>query len=143
MSKIIPSNNLPESSQPWGREIQKIVEDLDSRLSLLKTNTEVVDKQLQSSYKRLGQTVRELDNVTFNVNNITGISDEAVLAANAALAGLNSLGTPGSSYSVDFDNIVGVIPSLPSGGDTGNILVKLSSTNYDSGWSNVINGGSA
>jgi methyl-accepting chemotaxis protein len=143
MSKIIPNNNLPESSQPWGREIQKTVEDLDSRLSLLKTNTEVVDRQLQSSYKRLGQTVRDLDNVTFDINNITEISNEAVSTANAALAGLNSLATPGSSYSVNIANVSGVIPGLPAGGSINNILVKLSSTDYDAGWSNVINGGSA
>jgi predicted phage tail protein len=152
MATIIPNNNLPESSQPWGREIQKKVETLESDLSLLKKNTDTVDSQLQSSYKRLDQTVRDIDNVTFDVDAITAIAQGAVITAEETAAGLNSLSSAGSTYTVNASNLsggtidpalLGGLSGLPSGGATNTFMVKLSSTNYDAGWTNIIDGGSA
>ena len=105
MSKIIPSNNLPLSSQPWGREIQKRLEALESQLSLQKINTDTVDSQLQSSYKRLDQTVRSLGTIDVDISNIEELSADAVAASNNAIAGLNSLATPGSPYPITADNV--------------------------------------
>lgn len=151
MATIIPNNNLPESSQPWGREIQKKVETLESDLSLLKKNTDTVDSQLQSSYKRLDQTVRSIDNVTFDIDAITAIAQEAVITAEETAAGLNSLSSAESSYTVNASNLSGgtIDPALlgsvglPAGGANKTFMVKLSSTNYDAGWTNIIDGGSA
>ena len=105
MGNIFPNNNLPVSSQQWGREIQKRLESLESNFSLQKTNTSTVDAQLQSSYKRLDETVRNLDRVDLDVAQITAIADNAIDTANTSLAGLNSLGNPGSDYSIDASNI--------------------------------------
>jgi hypothetical protein len=152
MATIIPNNNLPQASQPWGRGIQKKVEDLESNLSLLKRNTATVDSQLQSSYNRLDQTVRELDNVTVNVGAITTIAQVAVATSNETAAGLNSLSSEGSIYTVNASNLSGgtIDPALlsgvsgiPAGGADKTFMVKLSSTNYDVGWTNIIDGGSA
>jgi predicted phage tail protein len=152
MATIIPNNNLPESSQPWGREIQKKVETLESDLSLLKKNTDTVDSQLQSSYKRLDQTVRDIDNVTFDVDAITAIAQGAVITAEETAAGLNSLSSAGSTYTVNASNLsggtidpalLGGLSGLPAGGANKTFMVKLSSTNYDAGWTNIIDGGSA
>ena len=152
MATIIPNNNLPQSSQPWGRGIQKKVEGIESDLSLLKRNTSTVDSQLQSSYNRLGQTVRDLDNITVDVAAITTIAQGAEATSNQTAAGLNSLSTAGSIYTVNASNLSGgtIDPSLltgvsgiPAGGATNTFMVKLSSTNYDAGWSNIIDGGSA
>jgi hypothetical protein len=114
MANIIPSSYLPVASQPWGREIQKRLESLESNFSLQKTNTNTVDSQLQSSYKRLDETVRSLGTINLDVANITAIANNAIGIANTSLAGLNSLENPGSDYSVDADNIIGnLLPSEP------------------------------
>lgn len=88
MAKVIPDSNLPLSSQPWGREIQKKVETIESDLSLQKTNSATVDSQLQSSYKRLDETVRSLGTINVDVANITTLSNQAISSANSALTGL-------------------------------------------------------
>lgn len=105
MANIIPSSYLPVASQPWGREIQKRLESLESNFSLQKTNTNTVDSQLQSSYKRLDETVRSLGTINVDIANITTLSNQAISIANSAIAGLNSLATPGTSYSIDAGNI--------------------------------------
>jgi hypothetical protein len=91
MSTIIPNNNLPVSSQPWGREIQKKLEELERNFNLQKINSNTVDSQLQSSYKRLDTAVKNIDNVFVDVNAITEISDNAVTVANEAKADVTSL----------------------------------------------------
>jgi hypothetical protein len=115
MANIIPSSYLPVASQPWGREIQKRLESLESNFSLQKTNANTVDSQLQSSYKRLDETVRSLGTINVDVANITAIANNAISIANTSLAGLNSLENPGSDYSVDGGNIIGnLLPLEPS-----------------------------
>jgi hypothetical protein len=114
MANIIPSSYLPVASQPWGREIQKRLESLESNFSLQKTNTNTVDSQLQSSYKRLDETVRSLGTINVDIANITTISNQAVAIANNAIAGLNSLGSINSPYTVNGDNITGTfLPTEP------------------------------
>jgi hypothetical protein len=114
MANIIPSSYLPVSSQPWGREIQKRLESLESNFSLQKTNTNTVDSQLQSSYKRLDETVRSLGTINVDITNITAISNQAIAIANNAIAGLNSLGSIDSPYTVNGDNITGTfLPTEP------------------------------
>jgi hypothetical protein len=105
MANIIPSSYLPVASQPWGREIQKRLESLESNFSLQKTNTNTVDSQLQSSYKRLDETVRSLGTINVDIANITTISNQAVAIANSAIAALNTLSSPGSSYTIDAGNV--------------------------------------
>jgi hypothetical protein len=79
MTNIIPNSNLPVSSQPWGREIQKRVEAIQEQLSRQRVNSDTADSQLQSSYKRIDQT----------------------------LNGLLGLGDAGSPFSINADNING------------------------------------
>ena len=105
MANIIPTSYLPVASQPWGREIQKRLETLESNFSLQKTNTNTVDSQLQSSYKRLDETVRSLGTINVDVASITTISNQAVAIANSAIAALNTLSSPGSSYTIDAGNV--------------------------------------
>lgn len=114
MANIIPSSYLPVASQPWGREIQKRLESLESNFSLQKTNTNTVDSQLQSSYKRLDETVRSLSAISVDITDITTLSNQAISIANNAIAGLNSLGSIDSSYTVNGDNIIGTFsPTEP------------------------------
>jgi hypothetical protein len=93
MSTIIPNNNLPVSSQPWGRELQKRLEELERNFNLQKVNSNTVDSQLQSSYKRLDTAVKNIDNVFVDVNAITEISNNAVTVANEAKTDVNTLET--------------------------------------------------
>ena len=115
MANIIPNSYLPVASQPWGREVQKRLESLESNFSLQKTNTNTVDSQLQSSYKRLDETVRSLGTINVDITNITAISNQAISIANNAIAGLNSLGSIDSPYTVIGDNITGTfLPTEPA-----------------------------
>jgi len=79
MSTVFPNSNLPEPSQQWGKEVQKRVETLQSDLIRQKVNSDSVDSQLQSSYKRIDET----------------------------LNGLLGLGDAGSPFSINADNING------------------------------------
>jgi len=79
MANVFPNSNLASSSQPWGREVQKRLEILESQLSLQKTNSATVDAQLQSSYRRIDNT----------------------------LNGIVGLGASGSGYTINADNING------------------------------------
>lgn len=108
---IIPSNNLPLSSQPWGREIQKKLQALEAQLSLQKTNSNTVDSQLQSSYKRLDQTVRDLGTINVDISNIEDLSNQAIAESNEAIAGLNSLGSPSSPYPISANNVTSGVMS--------------------------------
>jgi hypothetical protein len=58
MTNIIPNSNLPSSSQPWGREIQKRLQSLEIEVARQKVNSDTADSQLQSSYKRLDNTIK-------------------------------------------------------------------------------------
>jgi hypothetical protein len=77
MSNIIPNSNLPAPSQPWGREIQKRLQSLESEVARQKINNNSADAQLQSSYRRIDKT----------------------------LDGLFGLGTAGSPYQINASNI--------------------------------------
>jgi hypothetical protein len=79
MTNIIPNSNLPASSQPWGREIQKRLQTLESEVARQKINTSSANSQLQSSYKKVDETVSELIKLSepegeyrVNVANLTG-----------------------------------------------------------------------
>ena len=79
MTNIIPNSNLPASSQPWGREIQKRLETLESEVAKQKINNSSANSQLQSSYKKVDETVSELIKLSepegeykVNVANLTG-----------------------------------------------------------------------
>ena len=91
MSVVIPNNNLPVSSQPWGREVQKKLEELERNFNLQKINSNTVDSQLQSSYKRLDTAVKNIDNVYVDVDAITEISNNAVTVANEAMTDITTL----------------------------------------------------
>lgn len=79
MTNVFPKSNLPSASQPWGREVQKRVTNLESQFSLLRTNSATIDAQLQASYRRI----------------------------DATLNGFIGLGASGSGFTINADNITG------------------------------------
>lgn len=79
MSQVFPKSNLPASSQPWGRAIQDKLENLEKQTALQGLNLSSGDAQIQASYKRLDETVTEIQ----------------------------KLSEPNSKYSVDVSNLTG------------------------------------
>jgi hypothetical protein len=68
-------------------------------------------------------------------------ADAYIVAADGHLY-IWSLGDP--DFWLDAGQIQGPPgEGIPTGGDTGDILIKLSSTDYDTAWTNTIDGGSA
>lgn len=88
---VFPKNNLPTDSQPWTRDVEKRVENLESTFRSAEINNVTRDSQALSQIRRLDAAVVSAQ----------AAADEA----NAAIAGLTSLGTDGSTYSVHGGNI--------------------------------------
>lgn len=99
MTNVFPTSNLPTVSQPWGREVQKRIDILESQFSLQKTNSATIDAQLQASYRRLDG----------NVIAAQQAATDAGLAAAQALTAINGLiglgNSSGSTYSINANNI--------------------------------------
>jgi hypothetical protein len=110
MPNIIPNNNLQVSSQPWARELQKRLEELERNFNLQKVNSNTVDSQLQSSYRRLDTAVKNIDTVYVDVDALTEISNNAVTAANEVTALVQSgpAPTPTSTNSATGFGYIGV-----------------------------------
>jgi hypothetical protein len=152
MANVFPNSNLATSSQPWGREVQKRVETLESQLSLQRTNGATVDAQLQSSYRRLDETVKNLIQADLDIQAALGQSNQAIADAQAAaddaaaaastansaatnannaINGLIGLGSDGSAYTLKANNIT-------SGGVRDGVLTLSSGSNS---YVSLFNGG--
>ena len=84
MTIVFPKNNLPEPAQPWAREVQKQLANVIASNNSNEINNATRDNQLNSSLISLSA---------------------AVNSANSAINGLISLGSSGSEYSLNADNI--------------------------------------
>jgi hypothetical protein len=105
MTNIIPNSNLPASSQPWGREIQKRLQSLESEVARQKINNNSADSQIQASYKRLDETVRKV-------------------------IGLEA---PNSEYKIDARNITNGIYTIYSNGEWSGGTILDESTKREHG----------
>lgn len=113
MSNVFPKSNLPVSSQPWGREIQKTVESLQEALARQSVNSGTSDAQLQASYRRIDETLNGLLGLgeagspfSINAENINGGTITGVLFRS---------GTEGQRVEISSDEIV----LFGNGADTG------------------------
>jgi hypothetical protein len=104
---IYPNSNLPSASQPWGREIQKNVENVTAQFLSERTNNTARDAQLEASYKRLSATSIETAAAVVTAQAAATAAGTAAATANSAISGLTSLGSAGSAYSVYANNITG------------------------------------
>jgi hypothetical protein len=91
MTVVFPKNNLPEPAQPWAREVQKQLSNVIASDRSNEVNNAARDNQLNSS----------LISLTGVVSDVKVASDEA----SAAINGLIGLGSSGSSYTLNADNI--------------------------------------
>lgn len=83
---VFPKNNLPTNSQPWTRDVEKRVENLESTFKSAEVNNVTRDSQALSQIRRL---------------------DAAVTDAQSAINAVISLGSSGSTYDINADNITG------------------------------------
>lgn len=74
---VFPKNNLPTGSQPWTRDVEKRVENLESSFRSAEVNNVTRDSQALSQIRRIDQ----------------------------ALSAVVSLGEPGSGYNVNASNV--------------------------------------
>lgn len=87
----LPKNNLSTLSQPWAREVEKLIVNTQSTLSKNEINNVARDAQLAASYRRLDTAVTS--------------AATAAAEANAAILGLTSLGSVDSEYTINAGNI--------------------------------------
>lgn len=77
---IFPNSNLPNDAQPWGREIQKRVESIESTVKSNDVNNTARDRQLAASVARIDKAVTELaitqGIVSGTTNDLTSINNE-------------------------------------------------------------------
>lgn len=104
MTNVYPKSNLPSSSQPWGRVVQNKIDSIEKDLSLQKINSASVDSQLQSSYRRVDETLNGLLGLgkagspfAINAENINGGTITGVLFRS---------GTEGQRVEISSDEIV-------------------------------------
>lgn len=95
---VFPVNNLPSNAQPWTREVQKRVENIEATAVTNEVNNIARDAQLSASYKRLDNTVTQLA-VT------TAAATTAAQQANDAILGLGNLDQSTSTYKINADNL--------------------------------------
>jgi hypothetical protein len=123
---VFPKSNLPSGSVPWGREVQKRIEDTDSKLASLGINDRSDTKQLQDSYRRLDLTVQKLAEADVKIIDAvelaTTASTNAATAAqqaNDAITALGKLDESTSTYKINADNItVGNLTGITLTGNT-------------------------
>lgn len=83
---IFPNSNLPNDAQPWGREVQKRVEGLESTVKSNDVNNTARDRQLAASVARIDKTVTEL---AITQGLVSGATND-LTAVNNELASLNT-----------------------------------------------------
>jgi len=118
---VFPNSNLPSTAQPWARDVQKRIETVESEIKANNINNTARDVQLENNYKRIDRTVNGLivadAAITIAVDQAQDAADAAAAAAatansaattaNNAINAITSLGTPGSSTTVNASNIIG------------------------------------
>jgi len=92
-------NYLSNQSQPWAREVQKRVANLETAFRSAEVNNTTRDDQLAASFRRLDATFLETQQAAAD-------AEQAANDALAAINGLTGLGTPGGDYEVDGANLV-------------------------------------
>jgi hypothetical protein len=118
---VFPNSNLPSTAQPWARDVQKRIETVESNIKANNINNTARDVQLENNYKRIDKAVNDLivadAAITIAVDQAQDAADAAAAAAatansaattaNNAINAITSLGTPGSSTTVNASNIIG------------------------------------
>lgn len=109
---VFPKNNLPVQSQPWTRDVEKRVENLESTFRSAEVNNATRDSQALSQIRRLDTAVTDVAQAAADATAAAAAAQAAANTANTAantantsINGLISLGTDGSSYSVHGGNI--------------------------------------
>jgi len=92
-------NYLSAQSQPWAREVQKRVANLETAFRSAEVNNTTRDDQLAASFRRLDATFLETQQAAAD-------AQQAASDALDAINGLTGLGTPGGDYEVDGANLV-------------------------------------
>lgn len=120
---VFPKNNLPTQSQPWTRDVEKRVENLESSFRSAEVNNVTRDSQTLSQVRRLDAAVTDVAQAA---------ADAATAAANAqaAIDGLGSLDESTSTYKISAANIT--VGSLSgdriSGGEIVGTTLKTGTT---------------
>jgi hypothetical protein len=107
MAVVFPNSNLPISSQPWAREIQRQLSTIIDVEQSNQINNLARDNQLQTSVSSLTNIVNNIKILTDDETSALGLATTALSTANTALSGLTSLASTGSSYTVFGANISG------------------------------------
>jgi hypothetical protein len=102
---VFPKNNLPVQSQPWTRDVEKRVENLESTFRSAEVNNATRDSQALSQIRRLDAAVTDVGIAAADASAAAATALAAANTANTSLNGLISLGTDGSTYSVHGGNI--------------------------------------
>lgn len=95
---VFPKNNLPTQSQPWTRDVEKRVENLESSFRSAEVNNVTRDSQALSQIRRLDQAVTD-------VTQAAADAAAAAATAQAAIDGLGSLDESTSTYKINAANI--------------------------------------
>jgi hypothetical protein len=120
---VFPKNNLPTDSQPWTRDVEKRVENLESTFRSAEVNNVTRDSQALSQ-------IRRLDAAVTDVTQAAADAAAAAATAQAAIDGLGSLDEATSTYKINAANVtVGTLSGdRISGGEIIGTTLKTGTT---------------
>lgn len=132
---VFPKNNLPTQSQPWTRDVEKRVENLESTFRSAEVNNVTRDSQTLSQVRRLDQAVTDVTQAA---------ADAAAAAASAqsAIDQIVDLGSPGGP-TINANNITaGTLTGITVQTGNSGTRSKLSGSNIEF-FSSLYSGGSS
>jgi hypothetical protein len=112
-------NYLAADVQPWARQVQKEVDNLKSNFQSAEVNNTTRDDQLASSLRQVQTAANNATQASADATQAAADAADAAQDALDAINGLTSLGSTGSSYSINADNITaGTIDAINIFGST-------------------------
>lgn len=102
---VFPKNNLPTQSQPWTRDVEKRVENLESSFRSAEVNNVTRDSQALSQIRRLDGAVTDVAQAAADAAAAAAAAATAASNAQAAIDGLGDLDQATSTYKINAANV--------------------------------------
>lgn len=90
---VFKKNFLPSQSQPWARQVEDKLADVEARFKTEIVNNRTRDEQLQSSYNRLDKAVQAATVTANTANAAAEAAQDAIDATNAIVNNIYVTGT--------------------------------------------------
>jgi hypothetical protein len=102
---LFPSSNLATAAQPWGRAVEKGINNLETLTATERVNNAARDAQAALSIKRLDASVSAVAAATVAAQNAADLAQTSADLAQQAIDALGSLDEETSTYKINAANL--------------------------------------